>query len=180
MKILPTLIFLLILSPTLALAAGPAQYQPLVDLFASANTDDNFNGFINGLYVISISIAALLAVIKIVIAGVKWMLSDVVTSKSEAKKDITGALIGLLVVLSAVLILTIINPDIVKNDVVISPTPIMVGSGSGGSSAPTGTRVIACIIRQSEYDCDTATNNCIAAGGTYEIAPDRSTLSCTR
>ena len=72
-----------------------------------------FESFINLIYGLAISFAALLAVVKIVIAGVKWMLSDVVTDKGDAKKDIQGALLGLIVIISAVLIITVINPTIV-------------------------------------------------------------------
>ncbi|NCN12029.1 hypothetical protein GW937_01775 [Candidatus Kaiserbacteria bacterium] len=95
-------------------------YKPLVGI-PGVNPASDFDGYINSLYVLSISIAALLAVIKIVIAGVKWMLTDVVTSKSDAKKDIQGALIGLLIVLSAVLILTIINPNLVNVNLTLPP-----------------------------------------------------------
>ena len=45
------------------------------------------------------------------------MLTDIVTNKGEAKKDIYGALIGLLVVLGAVLILYVINPNLTSVDV---------------------------------------------------------------
>ena len=77
------------------------------------NPGDGFGSFVNLVYGLAISIAALLAVVKIVIAGVKWMLSDVVTSKVEAKADIQGALLGLIIIISAVLIITVINPTIV-------------------------------------------------------------------
>ncbi len=60
----------------------------------------------------SISVAGMIAVIKIIIAGVKYMLSDVITSKEEAKKDIKGALLGLILIMSAVLILQVINPQL--------------------------------------------------------------------
>ena len=40
------------------------------------------------------------------------MFSDIVTQKSDAKRDIQGALLGLLVVMAAVVVLTIINPDL--------------------------------------------------------------------
>lgn len=99
-------------SPT---ESGP--FVPLVGIPGIENPDVNFNKYINTLYAISISLAALLAVIKIIVAGVKWMLTDVVTSKQEAKKDIQGALIGLLIVISAVLILTVINPNLVNFDI---------------------------------------------------------------
>jgi hypothetical protein len=103
----------LLFLPLISLAVAPTYTMitgiPGVD---PANTD--FGVFINSIYALSIAIAALLAVIKIIIAGVKWMMTDVVTSKSEARSDIEGALLGLLVVLSAVLILTIVNSQIVN------------------------------------------------------------------
>lgn len=107
MKYLLFLTFLLL--PTLSFAI---QYTPIQGL--PGVSGNSFDSYINTLYGLSISIAALLAVIKIVIAGVKYMLTDIVTSKGEAKNDIKGALLGLLVVLGAVLILTVINPNLNK------------------------------------------------------------------
>ena len=100
------------------------------------DTKGSFNEYINLLYKMSISIAALLAVVKIIIAGAKYMLSDVVTQKSDAKKDIKGALLGLLLIIGAVIILNTINPaltdgglNIKKLDKVsatINPPPVAV------------------------------------------------------
>ncbi len=84
----------------------------------------NLNAYINALYRLSISIAALLAVIKIVIAGAKYMLSDIVTHKEDAKKDIQGALIGLLIVIGAVIILNTINTDLTNLDLTIDTATI--------------------------------------------------------
>lgn len=114
-KLLSLTVLTIILIPTIALADGYVNLVsfPGPDGDKLFNPDDDFSAYINTLYALSISIAALLAVIKIVIAGVKWMMSDVVTTKSEAKKDIYGALIGLVIVLSAVLVLTVINPKLV-------------------------------------------------------------------
>jgi hypothetical protein len=96
------------------LFAGDITYRALVGIpgYGEGETGD-FSGFVNLIYGLAIVIAALLAVIKIVIAGVKWMLSDVVTDKGHAKKDIQSALFGLIIIISAVLIITVINPDIV-------------------------------------------------------------------
>lgn len=69
-------------------------------------------GYANSLYRAAITIAAILAVIKIVIAGVQYMLTDVVPQKSQAKKSIRTALLGLLIVVGAVLILNTINPSL--------------------------------------------------------------------
>ena len=107
------LIFILAL-PTELFAQSTLTYRSMVNIpgYNSAGGGD-FSDFINLIYGLAITLAALLAVIKIVIAGVKWMLSDVVTDKKDAKDDIRGALLGLIVIISAVLIITIINPDIV-------------------------------------------------------------------
>lgn len=80
-------------------------------------TEGSFNGYVNALYAIAIGIAGLLAVIKLIVAGTKYMLSDIVTTKQEAKNDIKWALVGLLVVLGAVVILTTINTDLTNVDV---------------------------------------------------------------
>lgn len=99
---------------TFVQAAEPLRYTPLVtDLpFMDLSEAPTTEGYVNALYLLSITVAALLAVIKIIFGGVKWMLSDVVTDKSSAKKDIKGALLGLLIVLAAVLILNTINEDL--------------------------------------------------------------------
>lgn len=139
MKYLTTIALVAIITlPTLALAQG---FTPLVGI--GIDPDQDFDGYINALYAISIGIAALLAVIKIIIAGVKWMMTDIAPSKSEAKKDIQGALLGLLIVLGAVLIITVINPDILKVDLTMKKldatkgVKVYTGSNSvEGSKAP--------------------------------------------
>jgi hypothetical protein len=109
------LVFIVLLLPVVALA----QYKPLVGI-PGVDPNADFNAYINALYTISIGIAALLAVIKIIIAGVKWMLTDIVTSKQEAKSDITNATIGLIIVIAAVLILNVINPNLTTTSVFVS------------------------------------------------------------
>lgn len=98
------------------IALGQIEYVPLVD--ANLETD-SLGGYINSLYLLSVSIAGLLAVIKLVIAGAKYMLTDSVPGQGDAKKEIKSALLGLLLVISAVLILTIIDPDLVENDLTL-------------------------------------------------------------
>ena len=146
--------------PTISLA----QYAPLVG-FPGVDASADFNTYINALYALSISVAALLAVIKIVIAGAKYMLSDVVTSKSEAISDIQGSVFGLLIVISAVLILTVINPNLTKTEIFIdtvSPTQNTPG-GSGSATVTNGTGykyAPAGGIAGFRSDCE-------AAGNTY-------------
>lgn len=88
------------------------------------NGDTDLNAYINALYRLSISLAALLAVIKIVAAGAKYMLTDIVPAKEDAKKDIQGALIGLLIVIGAIIILNTVNTDLTKLDLGIEGVAI--------------------------------------------------------
>lgn len=123
-----TFVFLIIGVPCLLLAAdAPKTYTSLVGIPGVTDAALSFGDYINALYALSITIAALMAVIKIIIAGMKYMLSDIVTSKSEALSDIQGAVFGLIIVLSAVLILTVINPQLTTTSVFLDkvvPVPV--------------------------------------------------------
>lgn len=96
---------------------GQQIYSPLINLQNPGNTAGGFSEYIGFLYGMSISIAALLAVVKIIIAGAKYMMSDVVSSKGDAISDIQGAILGLLLILGAVIILEFINPQLIKREI---------------------------------------------------------------
>jgi hypothetical protein len=133
--------FTLLLLPVIA---GAQTYQPLLDLGIPGVTDQSgadFGTYVNGLYALSISIAALLAVIKVVIAGVKWMTTDIVTSKGAAKTEIQGALTGLLVVLGAVIILTTINPDTTDVDLSVPQLSAPSYTAPTAAAAPAFTNI---------------------------------------
>lgn len=142
-------LFFVLLTPVLVFA----QYQPLVGIPGVSDTQ-NFDEYLQAVYATAISLAALLAVIKIVIAGVKWMTTDIVTSKSDAKKDIQGAIFGLLVILGAVLILYIINPNIGTVNLSITPAPI----ATGGTSSIETTAITDC---KSRDDCTFQEMSCV-------------------
>ena len=89
-KFIPTLIMFLIPLVSFAQDVGYKTLVGLPGLKSSATGEVDFDTFINSLYAMSIGIAALLAVIKIIIAGVKYMLTDIITSKEEAKKEMTS------------------------------------------------------------------------------------------
>lgn len=100
--------------------------------------------YIDALYVIAITAAAILAVFKLIWAGVQYMLSEVVTSKQKAKQDIQGALLGLLLILGAVTLLNTINPnltniDIFRNAKTVDPVESTSGKNQGEAPTPTPT-----------------------------------------
>jgi len=174
-------VFVLLLLPVVTLAQQNA-FTPLVGVPGLSGSGTNFNTYINALYALSISVAGLLAVIKIIIAGVKYMLTDIVTSKEEAKSDIRGALIGLLIVVSAVVILNQINPQLTRSSLFLSPatrapaagttplrtpSPAPAGTVINGTAIPSTQQVVACSrsTRVVGYDCTPQNINCRAQGG---------------
>ncbi len=110
---------------TLDTATAPAppttnQFIALTNLPGLTDTDGSrtLADYINVLYRISIGIGAFVAVIKITLAGIKYMGQDAgFSSKEEAKKDITNSLLGLLIMLSTVVILGFIYPGILNINV---------------------------------------------------------------
>jgi lysylphosphatidylglycerol synthetase-like protein (DUF2156 family) len=77
----------------------------------------DLTGLLNAFLVIAVAVSAILAVIMIAIGGFKYMTTESVFAISGAKEQIANAIIGLLIVLSAVLIMYTINPKIVQLDV---------------------------------------------------------------
>lgn len=115
-----SLIIIFLLLPFITLAGGGgdnivdgglADFTPLIGIPGIQETGD-INSYVNALYGLAISIAALIAVVKIVLAGAKYMMDDIVTHKSEAKEDIKNSLIGLLIIIGAWIILATVNSDL--------------------------------------------------------------------
>ena len=106
--------FLLLFSLLLPVTAF-AQFTQLVNI--PGLQGDSINDYVRALFYIAIGIAAMLAVVKLVIAGAKYMLSDVANTKQTAIADIRGAIFGLLLILATVLILNTISQNIVETDV---------------------------------------------------------------
>lgn len=109
--------FVLVLLPSVLFAEGTAQSNGFVPLVGVPFLDNNqasvrLVDYVNAFYIGSISLAAVIAVLRIIFAGVQYMLSDIVTSKGKAKKDIQAALVGLIIIIGAVLVLDTINPSI--------------------------------------------------------------------
>ena len=77
--------------------------------FDKINTND-IGEYFNKIFLIAIGLAGALAVIMIIIAGVQWMGTDSVFGKTEAKKQITNAVLGLLIALGSYALLNTIDP----------------------------------------------------------------------
>ncbi len=69
-----------------------------------------------GIYTASIGIASILAVIMVIIGGIKYTTMESFNAKTDAKKQITSAFLGLVLLLGSYLLLRTINKDLVEFD----------------------------------------------------------------
>jgi hypothetical protein len=107
-------------------STAEAQYIPLVGLPQVQGSGQGLAGYFNQLYMVTIAVGAILAFIKISIAGVKWSLSDVVTDKSSAKNDIRGALLGLAILLIPFIVLNTIYPGLTSLNILQNATSVKI------------------------------------------------------
>ena len=171
----------IILLPLLTIAAGEptsgtVKYAPLIEITGLTDTTGggSFSDYVDFLYGLSIAIAALLAVIKIIVAGVKYMMSSLPGTKGNAKSEIQGALLGLLLILGAYLILNTINPALTKTTVNfqslkenpnLAKRPPALAPASNSAGAPAGGAAGTQTAQASALaQLQTAVNPCLNGG----------------
>ena len=93
---------------------GFVPLSPTLPVIGDLSGEISLPDLINALFTIAIVLSAILAVIMVAIGGFQYMTTDSVFSMGNAKERISDALIGLLIVLTAILLLQTINPELVK------------------------------------------------------------------
>lgn len=105
-------------TPFTALAAPQPPYVPLAPLPGMpASFDMTGSGlvdFLTNLYTIAIGISGVLAVVMLVICGIKMMGTPSASAKSEAKECIWNAIFGLLLAIGSWTLLNTINPSLLS------------------------------------------------------------------
>lgn len=92
-------------------------YQPLSPITDPAGgtlSTTDFPTYMQAVYRIGIGICFVLGVIMFTWAGIEYILSESMNTKSDAKKRIAAALTGLAIALVSYILLNTINPDILK------------------------------------------------------------------
>ena len=151
----------------------------------------NTEEFLGNIYRMAIIAAAVIAVIKLILAGAQYVLSGVVTKKENAKRDIRSALIGLLIILAAVTLLTTINPDVTNLPALdnigdqlrtaneaLPPSQIQVMCQNGGCSSfscenDSTAYEVGCAVRCSEWYGGQVQNNTCLYPNSIADATDR-------
>ncbi|MEK7201599.1 MAG: pilin [Patescibacteria group bacterium] len=129
-RLLYSLLLVAILVPQVSLAAGTSTtpttpqvqaptslgFVPLTSIpgIESAGNSATLPDFLNNLYKLAIGVAAVLAVLQIVRAGIMYMGGDSVWEKKEAKSLIALSVGGLILILSPVIVFSLINPKILE------------------------------------------------------------------
>jgi len=114
----------------------------------ATGTYANATTYLPGLFRLAIGLAGLLAVVRLIYAGIKYMSTDAFGEKSEAKGIIENALWGLGLAIAAWIILYTINPKLVEINFNIErqkvsapiapPSPAGGGTGTGGGGTEGG------------------------------------------
>ena len=92
--------------------------------FDSISQSQNLGAFIGSLYNLAIALIGLIIFFNFVYAGYLYLTSFGNASKAEtANKRMTNAVVGVLLLISAYLIINVINPDLLKNGFSIPSIP---------------------------------------------------------
>lgn len=150
--------------PAVTHAQDPNAFVTLVPQLPLLGTQTSVPELLNALFGITVAVAAMLAVIMFVVGGFQYMASEALNSKGEAKSRMQQAILGLLIVLTAVLVLNTINPDI---------TMLNIFRSVPENARPPDASVNAGTQFEKTVDCtppDTPSVCCAAAAGKYTVA----------
>ncbi len=155
-------------------------------------TAPDLGTFLNAIYKYCVGLAAVLAVIQIMRAGIIYMGGDSVTEVKQARELISTAILGLVLVLSPVLVFSIIDKRILNLNIGSDFSALSTSSDSpAASSADAATPNTADGTVQPGGDCTTDTNCqnqngldyiCQPEGGgtcTYNPSASPTVVSCT-
>ena len=120
--------------PVSAFAQGT--YNLIAPIGSLTSAPLSLKDYLEGAFQTVIGIAGILAVLMLVICGIKLMGTGSVAAKSEAKQCIWNAIFGLLLAIGSWILLNTINPLLLNNDakitiqspVTTSPTAVPTGS----------------------------------------------------
>ncbi len=130
-------LFVLSSLPLIAYAQGFVPLAPIPGLTDIQPTERDLADFLNNLYKYLVGLAATLAVVMIIWGGLEYSTQDVPGAKKNGKDRILGAILGLVLVLSPVLVFSIINPSILNLS--INLPKLDTRSGGGGTNPNTQT-----------------------------------------
>ena len=89
---------------------------PGVDSNFDPGQKNSLGTYLNAMIKIFIGLCAVLAVVMLVIGGIEYMTSELMSSKEHGRERMRNAVLGLLIALGAYVLLFTINPDLLETD----------------------------------------------------------------
>jgi hypothetical protein len=144
--------------------------------------------YLNKMIELIIGISGVLAVVMIVMGGIEYMGSELISSKEEGKSKIQNALFGLLIALCAWALLNTINPDLLKsNEIKDATVSVTIESfkisgaqtRTGQPGTPVSFKQEACPVAQIAQTATGVDKALVLAVFAQETASGANTGSCT-
>ena len=132
--------------------------------------DNALGQYLNIIIKLAIGLAAVLAVVMIVMGGIQYMTTELVSGKEDGKRRITNAVLGLLVALGAWLILYTINPNLLSTTLVIPKTQISYFEVSGAQVRTPGGPPIRVSFRAEAYPAASAASQATGVDPAFILA----------
>lgn len=114
---------------------------------------------LNGLFAITVGIAAILAVLEFIIGGFQYMSSEALSQKGDGRSRMESAVLGLILILVSILILNTINPDITSLNIFRHVPAEVAPPDAGGGLLKLGSRV------EKTVPCPAGTTKCCEGKG---------------
>ena len=125
-------------SVTLAAEEAPANYTLMAPLTGYLTGSPDLTTYLSGAVQVTIGLAGILAVVMIVVCGLKLMGSPSASGRSEAKECIWNAVFGVLLAIGAWILLNTINPLLLTNELNLTNVAVAPATGTGGTTIPFG------------------------------------------
>lgn len=143
---------------------GQINYTPLEALqngTFSYGGNTPLSTYLSQAYTLLVTVSSLLAVVFLVVGGVRYMLSEAFTDITKAKKQMWSAMWGLVIILGSFLILYSINPNLLNFSLLIPPvaqTPSGFSPVTSGVSTGNNNSLSCPASCPSGYFCDSTTS----------------------
>jgi len=128
-KIFGSIVFLAYFCLVFFADANYTLLEPIGDI-SNVETGE-FGLYLSEIFILSLQLATALAVLMISFGGFKYLTVESFIGKADAQKTINNAVIGLFILLTAWLLLSTINPDLVNQEFKI-PSPTDISPPSSG------------------------------------------------
>lgn len=126
---------------------------PKIDKTFNPGDDKALGKYLNIMIGLTIGISAVLAVVMIVIGGMEYMTSELVSSKEEGRKRMTNAVLGLLIALGAYALLFTINPDLLNTNIKIPVATVTVTATTNSAVPKPSSASARCVVAPTGNSC---------------------------